>query len=598
PIATATPPAAASDDADGAADDTAITSSADAATDDAVVLPEMRTDLASNGWAIGSELSDTGGGLLLANPHFPWEGERRLWESQLTLTTGELNVYGATLSGVPGVLIGFNDAVAWTHTVSAGYRMTLYELTLTPDDPTSYVYGDDAEAMTPTDITIEVLGDDGSTDEVTRTMWSSHYGPMLNLPFGWSTEKAYTYRDANLDNADILGQFFGMNQATSMDEFIEAHREFNGIPWVNTMATSADGQAWYADTASAPNLSDDTIAEWQAAVDSGALAAVILDNGAILLDGSNPANEWVDDPAATRPGILPFDEQPQLLRDDFIFNANDSHWLANPDELLTGYSPMTGAEEIPQSARTRMNVALLTDPELRGTDGKFSLAEIQAAIFSNRSMHADLLLKQVLDVCENASTPELDNDRGPVDLTDTCDVLRDWDGTYGIDSVGAVLWREFMNRFDNTDMTDAGALYAVGFDPTDPAGTPNTLNADPEPIVQALAEATFGLVEAGFGVDAVLGDLQFDGRTVDEHIPLPGGTWADGTASIVGCCSGSNSTAETGTRGTWSDIYSFSNIGYPVSFGNSFMMTLQFTDDGPVAEALLNYGQPDDPADP
>ena len=82
--------------------------------------------------------SETGGGMLIANPHFPWEGEKRLWESQLTLTTGELNVYGVGLTGVPGVLIGFNENVAWTHTVSAGYRMTLYELSLTPGDPTSY----------------------------------------------------------------------------------------------------------------------------------------------------------------------------------------------------------------------------------------------------------------------------------------------------------------------------------------------------------------------------------------------------------------------------------------------------------------------------
>ena len=42
---------------------------------------------------------------------------------------------------MPGVLIGFNEHVAWTHTVSAGYRMTLYELTLVPGDPTSYQYG-------------------------------------------------------------------------------------------------------------------------------------------------------------------------------------------------------------------------------------------------------------------------------------------------------------------------------------------------------------------------------------------------------------------------------------------------------------------------
>ena len=334
--------------------------------------------------------------MLLANPHFPWEGEKRLWENQLTLTTGELDVYGVTLTGTPGVLIGFNDSVAWTHTVSAGNRMTMYELSLQPGNPPTYVYGTETREMESEDIEVEVLGDDGTTTTVTRTMWNSHYGPLLNLPFGWTGEKAYTVRDANIDNTDFLGQFIGMNKAKNMDEFIEAHRVHNGIPWVNTMATSADGRAWYADTAATPNLSAESIAGWQAAVAAGGSAALSLGSGAIMLDGSNPINEWVDDPEATRPGILPFDEQPQLERDDYVFNANDSHWLANPAQPLTGYSPLTGAENIPQSPRTRMNAILLSDPAIRGNDGILNLGELQGAWLGNRAVHAEILRDQVV----------------------------------------------------------------------------------------------------------------------------------------------------------------------------------------------------------
>ena len=165
PIANATPP----DGSPPAIDISATTIVAPDTTtvSPATVLPATvlptTTSLGSNGWAIGSDLSAGGGGLLLANPHFPWEGEKRLWESQLTLTTGEVNVYGVGLTGVPGVLIGFNDSVAWTHTVSAGHRMTLYSLALAPGDPTSYVYGGETKAMAAQDITIDVLQPDGST---------------------------------------------------------------------------------------------------------------------------------------------------------------------------------------------------------------------------------------------------------------------------------------------------------------------------------------------------------------------------------------------------------------------------------------------------
>ena len=93
---------------------------------------------ASNAWAFGAEASAAGRGMLLANPHFPWEGELRFWESHL-LIPGEVNVYGATLTGLPGVQIGFNDDIAWSHTVSSGHRFTLYRYDLDPADPTVYL---------------------------------------------------------------------------------------------------------------------------------------------------------------------------------------------------------------------------------------------------------------------------------------------------------------------------------------------------------------------------------------------------------------------------------------------------------------------------
>jgi acyl-homoserine-lactone acylase len=557
--------------------------------------------LASNGWALGAAATDNGGGLLLSNPHFPWEGEKRLWENHLTLTTGELDIYGVTLSGVPGVLIGVNDAVAWTHTVSAGNRMTLYELQLTPGDPTSYRYGDEVKAMTGTDITVEVLNDDGTTSDQTRTMWASHYGPMLNLPFGWTDTVAYTFRDANIDNTDGIGQFMAMSTATSMDEFVAAHREWNGIPWVNTVATSADGQAWYADTAAAPHLSAEAIAAWQAAVEADSTATLARDQGgAILLDGSNPINEWVETPEATRPGILPFDLQPQLLRDDYVFNANDSHWLANPNQLLIGYAPTTGREAVPQSARTRMNAILLADPQVRGDDGLMSLSELQAAFWSNRALHSELLLKGVIDACDDVNFVLVDE--VPYDLTDACTVLRNWDGTYNVESSGAVLFREYLTGTSRIDRSDAGTLYDVGFDPADPVGTPNTANPNDRELLAALGAAAKAMLRDGYALDVTLGEVQYDGRagspTGDDGIPLGGTTGVDGGISIVDCCSGSSTSAPTGDPGQFIEGRYYSAAGYPITFGNSFVMTVTFTPDGPVAEALLTYGQPDDPTDP
>ncbi|CAN5552898.1 hypothetical protein BH10ACT3_BH10ACT3_07790 [soil metagenome] len=95
---------------------------------------------ASNGWAVGGDVMASGGGAILANPHFPWSGEARFWECHLTLP-GQMDTYGVSLLGVPGIQMGFNRGLGWAHTFSKGHRFTLYRLDLLPGAPTSYRFG-------------------------------------------------------------------------------------------------------------------------------------------------------------------------------------------------------------------------------------------------------------------------------------------------------------------------------------------------------------------------------------------------------------------------------------------------------------------------
>ncbi len=589
PIATAVPP------------QPPATGSEPGTTESAAGLAPLVVDpsrLASNGWAIGKDRSDSGGGLLVANPHFPWEGDRRFWELHITVP-GDLDVYGVALGGLPGVQIGFNRDIAWTHTVSDGRRFTLYELQLVAGKPTTYRYGDEEREMTATDYTVEVLQADGTTKAETRSLYNSHYGPMLNLPFGWNGEKAYTMRDGNIVVTRALQQFLAMDRATGMDEFQAAHETHTGIPWVNTIAVSADGRAWYADTAITPYLSAATNAAWRASVAAGGTAKLVDDNGATMLDGSDPANEWVVDPEAPAPGLLPYRLMPKLERSDYVFNANDSHWLANPDELLTGFPPMTGAEGTVQSARTRMNAAMLGEVGAGGPDGKFSLVEAQESILSNRALTAEVLVEALVADC--AGSGPIDVDGSSVDIAPACAALTGWDGRFNTDSVGAIVWREFLARFDRDAQAGVSkGLYEVPFDPALPASTPNTPTSDRSAWLPNLAKAVQLLNTAGIPVDAPLGDFQFDGRA--GRGPGLGGGWGEeGLANVIGCCArGGSSAAPDALNPTFSDDGAFATtpLGYPVTEGTSFLMAVQFTADGPQAGAFLTYGQPDDPDDP
>ncbi|WP_223753250.1 penicillin acylase family protein [Myxococcus sp. RHSTA-1-4] len=572
----------------------------------------------SNGWALGKDKSAGGRGMVVANPHFPWEGELKLWESQLTVP-GELNVYGVGLLGVPAVLIGFNENVAWTHTFSFGQRMTLYRLPLVDGKPTSYWYENQERQMTEHNITILVKLPEGSVTNVTRKMYTSHYGPIIAIPGSadWTTQFAYSLRDANIDNTALVAQFVGMDKSRSFKEFKDVYANVQGIPWVNTMAADKEGNTWYTDATPTPNLLPEAIAAWRDAITGTdpQIAAFWNTQGVVLLDGSKKVNEWQDEAGAPRPGIVPFSKVPQLDRTDFVFNANDSYWLANPLQPLTGFSPMHGFERTGQSPRTRMNATLLMEVRedgASGADGKFTQAELENAILSNRGMTAELLHTAVVQRCQGKTTASYQRtvngvpETVTVNIQPACEALAGWDQRYDINSVGAVVWREFAGTAPAGTHTNGGTLYANHFDPNDPIATPNTLAPPPasgdDLVLTRLAMATGLLNEAGIPVNSRLGDVQYTPRVAGEKIPIHGGMLTDGTANVVSYGTFKSTTAVadfTAPQGRYVNTRTgLTDKGYVINNGSSFIMAMEFTENGPKGRAVLTYSQSSDPASP
>jgi acyl-homoserine-lactone acylase len=563
------------------------------------VVNGHRGRIGSNGWAFGSDVTATGRGMVMGNPHFPWEGELQLWESHLKIP-GEYEVYGVGLLGVPGVLIGFNDAVAWTHTVSNGHRITLYEISSPPGEPTKYYYDGELRDMQSQQYSIDVLQGDGSLKSQTRTYWRTHYGPMLALdPFYWTSALALSYRDANIDNYVLIEQFLRMNLATSLEEFQQVHHEIAGIPWVNTMAASADGRAWYMDSTPTPNLSQAAIDAWVERSESGFTKA-FADQNVWLLDGSTSRDEWQDDPGARSPGLIAPANMPQLERSDFIFNANDSHWLSNPLAPLTGYSPLHGFEETARSLRTRMNATTLLEiaagTGFAGTDGKLDLDELTDAALANRGFAQELLRDEVVARCEGVSVWEVDG--AMVDIPEACDLLAAWDGLLELDSVGAIIWREWIGDFDTPTTQQQGALFAEPFDPGDPVGTPAGLappTANGDRSLDALARAIRRLDSAGLALDTPLGEAQFT-RKGDQIIPMHGGFRSEGVTNLMMYDQLRSDLEPWVPRAEvlWPRT-GLTADGYQINYGASFVMCMQFTDDGPEGRALLTYSQSADP---
>ena len=82
--------------------------------------------IGSNMYGFGAAATGEGSGVLFGNPHWYWKGPDRFYQAQLTIP-GELDVSGVSFLGIPVVLIGFNDSVAWSHTVSTARRFGFFQ---------------------------------------------------------------------------------------------------------------------------------------------------------------------------------------------------------------------------------------------------------------------------------------------------------------------------------------------------------------------------------------------------------------------------------------------------------------------------------------
>jgi acyl-homoserine-lactone acylase len=576
------------------------------APDASMLEPFREPRLGSNGWALGADRTADGGGMLLSNTHFPYEGEKRWYEHHVRVGD-DIDLYGASLAGVLFVNLGFNRHVAWTHTVSNTPRFTMYLLTLDPSDPTRYEYDGAMVDMSARDFTIEVLSDDGTTSTVSRTLYRSQQGPVINAPvLGWSSAVAVAMQDANSCNLQMAPTWLGMGAATTLDDFIAAQSTHQGIPWVHTLAADETGRAWYADSAAAPNLSDAALAAWKAEAETNYLTQTFAGYGVIALDGSDPFFAWVEEDGARAPGLVPFERAPQLERSDFVANANDNYWLVNPDAPLTGYSAIYGDPATVRSARTRVNLlsASETGPDsFSGEDGLFDLDELLGAAVSGRAMMAEQLREAVVSRCTDAApqTVTIDGTSHEVDLTEACATLSAWDGSATLDARGNVLWREFLGggTWDTEDFEAQGDLWANDFDPDDPLNTPNTLAAAPksgsDPVLTALATAVVLLDTAGVALDASLREVQYQIKGDERHAVM-GGQQVEGVMAMAGWSSTSNTAATRVERGdVVNSTTDLTEDGYPVNYGNSFILGVSFTSTGPVAKSVMTYSQSMDP---
>ena len=508
-------------------------------------------DRGSNAVAVGRDRSFNGRGMLLANPHFPWLGGMRFYQMHLTIP-GQLDVMGAALPGLPVVNIGFNQHVAWTHTVDTSKHFTLYRLTLDPKDATRYLLDGKSIPLEKTAVTVQVKQADGSLKAVSHNVYSSQFGPVVQWPgkLDWDSHYAFSLRDANLGNDRVLQQWYAMNRASSLKELQSSVHTLQGIPWVNTLAADDQGQSLYMNLSVVPNVSAAKLATC-----SDPRAGLQM----IMLDGAHSACAWDIDPRAAQSGIFPADQLPQLQRTDYVQHSNDSAWMANPKAPLSGFSPVISQDNIGLGPRARFALQRLQTLEQQ----PITVTDLQDMVMDNEVYLAGQVMPDLLTFCAN----QLGTDANA--LQPLCTSLKNWDQRANLDSgVGLVHFINLMQHLQQ--IPDA---WRVAFDPAHPLTTPSGLAIDRAPVAKALLEAMLASsAEVSKLGQTRWGDIQVSGQT-----PIHGGPQELGIYNAMQTVPRADGKRE-------------------VVSGTSYLQIVSFDDKGPNAVGVLAFSESSNPA--
>ena len=512
------------------------------------------SSLGSNALAVGKTLSANGNGLLLANPHFPWgAGAQRFYQMHLTIP-GKLDVMGAALPGLPLINIGFNRHVAWTHTVDTSSHFTLYRLILDPENSLHYIVEGESRPLKKTTIEITVKGDDHSVSTIKHDIYESEYGPVIVIPgmLEWNKEAAFVLQDANRENTRVLAQWYTVNQAQNNEALRQSVTQWQGIPWVNTVAVDKASKTLYMNQSVVPNV---TISQLNCCADP-----TLLMQGLVVLNGAASQCHWIIDERAAQPGIVPAVDMPVLESEDYVQNSNDSAWLSNPSSPLAGFSPLISRSELPLGLRARFAINRLQEAK------ELTAFDLQRLVTDNQVYLADLIMDDLSKLCQSQKKIE--------DLLRPCTNLGQWDRTANLNSgPGLLLFIQFSKGFERIENR-----WRIPFDPKNPLDTPRGINLDDPVVVDAvvseLIAADAKLKEDGLSDDIRWGTVQAVVKN-GHKIPIPGSYGELGVYNVI------ESKPE--------DDF------FKVTRGSSYIQLIEFTDMGPQARGLLAYSQSSDP---
>ncbi|MFJ7698215.1 penicillin acylase family protein [Lysinibacillus fusiformis] len=194
----------------------------------------------SNNWVVSGDKTKSGTPILADDPHLGLSTPS-IWY-QMHLQSPQQNVSGVIFAGIPGIILGHNDDIAWGVTNVGPDVQDLYIEIPNPDNPTQYRYDGKWEQAEVRDESIMVKDGETVDFEVVVT----RHGPiMTDLAFKDTEPTAqFSMQWTALQPTAELRAVIGFNKAKSWDDFEKALEDFKA-PAQNFVFASKDGTIAY-----------------------------------------------------------------------------------------------------------------------------------------------------------------------------------------------------------------------------------------------------------------------------------------------------------------------------------------------------------------
>ncbi|MEP6648013.1 MAG: penicillin acylase family protein, partial [Saprospiraceae bacterium] len=361
----------------------------------------------SNNWAVSGQKTADGFPILANDPHLNLTLPNIWYEVEIH--TPEISVHGVSLPGLPYVILGFTDSIAWGSTNSGQDVLDWYDMTWQDSSRHQYLMDGKYETATLRPEEIKIRGTNPERDTIRYTKW----GPVTDE--GDHKDMAMKWIGHLRSDANDLAYLQKINKAKNLSDYRDAVSAFQ-YPAQNKAFASTEGDI--------------------AISVAGVMPIRPKGLGQYITRGDSSKNDWL--------GYIPFEEAPYIInpKRGFVSSANQS-----PVDTTYPY-PMIGARYFEDYRGREVNANL-------DSLSKITVQDMEALQQNNYNLMAAEILPLMLNALRkgNCMNPE---------ESSFADKLSGWNYVEHRDSLTPVfyeMWLEAFEKLTFDELDSLGVMY-------------------------------------------------------------------------------------------------------------------------------------------